>query len=542
MSLPPPLEKHIRYGTSYTPGDVYWGLGIENETYVELQGGVLTSAHFVKQHQIRERYSVDYWKIYRAGATDAAIDAWFETLLDGKRTEVCLPLLMNAHSFTKCDRYGEHATLHTKDARANPRFCGATLLEELARVEPTVFQEGRDVWWTFDGDSIEYMTQAFYCAKLEDVLAELLESKTRWMAALRRGLAALDRELALQKTPAFVQKNYGLAVFLTNRHNVGIFNNGTFHFNITLPTQLDKDSRIANSAQFRKVHQNAARMFQWISPFFVARFGSGDVFASLTPRDHPSASAHAFPAGSQRLCASRYVSIGTYDTDAMPAGKILTLPRSAAAAQGGWYDRVYANPSCSYTALPEIGLDINFQKHWNHGLEFRIFDWFPESELDGVLRVLIWMCDEANRGDVLPPPPNPKTDPIWNAVTARVVWEGTDALLTEEEAARFRDILHVPLTGGMCVSDAYAVLWTTWRRRWNWSKDTYTATMIRTPLAATSEDLVPIAFSGSFILPSETTPSRPTGVMESVLCEIVATTPTTLSVGVTTNQRRWWCC
>jgi hypothetical protein len=189
-------------------------------------------------------------------------------------------------------------------------------------------------------------------------------------------------------------------------------------------------------------------------------------------------------------------------------------------------------------------LDINFQKHWNHGLEFRIFDWFPESELDGVLRALIWMCDEANRGSADAPPPNPKTDPLWNAVTARVVWEGTDALLTDEEAARFRDIVHAPFTGGMRVMDAYDVLWTTWRRRWNWSTGTYTATMIRTPLAATSDDLVPIAFGGSSILHSETTPSRPKVVMESVLCEIVAVRapPSPPVVGDTTNRRRWWCC
>jgi hypothetical protein len=391
------------------------------------------------------------------------------------------------------------------------------------------------------------MTQAFYCAKLEDVLAELLDAKARWMAALRRGLVALDRELALKKTPAFVQKNYGLAVFLTNRQNVAIFNNGTLHFNITLPTYLDKDARIARPSQFRTVHQNAARLFQWISPLFVARFGSGDVFATLTSRDRPQT--QAFPAGSQRLCASRYVSIGTYDTDAMPAGKILTLPHAPTGAASIWYDRIHANPACSYIPLPEIGLDINFQKHWNHGLEFRIFDWFPESELDGVLRALIWMCDEANRGPA--PPPDPRTDPVWNAVTARVVWEGTDALLTEEEAARFRTVLRVPcMRGGMRVVDAYAALWTTWRRRWNWSKDTYTATLIRSPLPATCEDLVPIPAAVVQSVDPVTTVCRAattTSVVSAVPTAPTAAPPTASAVPMApvvdpTHRRRWWCC
>lgn len=547
MATPEPLAKHVRYGDAYAPGDTYWGIGVENETYVELRGGVITTAEFVEKHQVRERYSVDYWNIYRAGATDAVIQAWCASLPQGKDTDIRLPLLMNAHSFTKCDRYGEHATLYTKtkERSVNPRFCGTTLLEELARVEPAVFQAGRDVWWTFDGDSIEFMTQAFYCAKLEDVVTELLEAKGRWIGALQRGLATLDRELALQKTPAFVQKNHGLAVFLTNRRNVAIFNNGTYHFNLTLPTRLDKDARIANPAQFRTVHQNAARLFQWMSPFLVARFGAGDVFATLGPRNSAS---RAFPAGSQRLCASRYVSIGTYDTDTMPTGKLLTFPRPTGGnGSSSWYDRVYTNPACAYLPLPEIGLDINFQKHWNHGLEFRIFDWFPEAELEGVLRAMVWMCDESNCA-TRPPPPNPRTVPAWNAVTARVVWEGTDALITDEEAAQFRAAVRAPLVGGMRVVDAYGVIWSAWRERWNWSKGTYTATMIRAPLPATVDDLTPVAAPPIDIVEEDTAIPlvriQSTATLLTAVPNAVPTVPTVPTVPPRngTTHRRWWAC
>jgi hypothetical protein len=80
--------------------------------------------------------------------------------------------------------------------------------------------------------------------------------------------------------------------------------------------------------------------------------------------------------------------------------------------------------------------NINFNKHWNHGLEFRIFDWFPESRIEELFRLLIWMCDEglsaiANNGSVA----NPHNSALWNAVMARCVWTGAVTQLTPEEAA-----------------------------------------------------------------------------------------------------------
>lgn len=466
------LPKHDKYEKSYKPSERYWGLGIENESYIEFSNKAKVNAEFIETNQKRERYSVDYWKLYKPGIVKTCIDKWINSLSEQGGTSIFLPILANGHTLTKTDRFGEPQTTYSDLPAPNPKFCGTTLLEDLSRLEPEVFLENKDVWWTFDGDTIEFMTQRFYNAKMEDVISELKDYKRIWIEAFTKGLASLpDRELSLHHSPMYPSKNYGLAVFLTNRHNVAIFNNGTYHFNITLPTRLGADKKIADMELFRTQHCMTARLFQWLSPFLVAKYGSPDVFANLT-------AGGSFPKGSQRLCASRYVSVGTYDTETMETGKVLHLPNLG--GQNRWYDKIYSKKDCPYERLPTIGVDINYNKHWNHGLEFRIFDWFPEEMISGLFRTLIWMCDESLRMETVS---NPQKNEQWNDLLARTVWDGCDVLLTKEDLCVLepifgKDVFKV----GMTVLDGYDALWLTWFHRWNDSTGTCTELMIRDKL------------------------------------------------------------
>lgn len=487
------MSKHERYGEHYKPGDVFWGLGIENETYIEIKGGIPKPAEFIRRNQKRERYSVNYWSTFKSDIANEVIDRWLQKLPKKEQTELPLPLLLNAHSFTKTDRFGQPVTTYTKNPQRNPKFLGTTLYEDLSAVQREVFVNGKDVWWTFDGDTVEFMTQKFYCAKMEDIVAELKQQKKQWLQALNQGLEAFpDRSPLLQKKCRFSKINYGLAVYMTNQNNIGIFNNGTYHMNITLPTYLDKDAKIANQTLFETQHKNAARLFQWLSPFLVAKYGSGDILASLAGKDT------RFPAGSQRLAASRYVSVGMYDTETMPRGKILTVPYKR--IEGRWYEKLYDASGFAYTVLPELGIDINFNKHWNHGLELRIFDWFPESQLEELFRLLIWMCDESL---VRPTIENPQHSTYWNTVLANTIRCGKSGTLSHDEAAVFARTLQVPElnTSILTIMEAYDLIWETWKERWNNTKGTCTHKMIRTPLPSppsqedtpkTIENIIPV--------------------------------------------------
>jgi len=441
---------------------------------------------------------------------EKALSLWIDTLESKTVTPLDLPVLLNAHSLTRTDRFGQSKTTYTLHPEPNPLFCGTTLFEDLCRLNPTVFQDGRDVWWCFDGDTVEFMTQKFYCSTLEDCIAELETHKQRWIEAFRTGLLELhDRETILIDSIGYPDINHGFAVFLTNRSHVSPFNNGTYHINLTLPTQLNAEARIADPDLFVRTHRCLARMFQWISPFLVARFGSGDILGTIPGFEG------SFPRGSQRLCACRYVGVGTYDTEKMMRGKLLTLPYER--IDGRWYEIIHGSPVCSYEGLPALGMDINHQKHWNHGLEFRIFDWFPEHKLPDLMRLLVWLADESlTRGEF----PNPHQDPLWNQVLARCVWEGGDTVLSPVEATRFRDVLRIP---GLSVGTAIAVydtLWSHLGNKWN-QGGPCTSRMIRDPL---------VTITQTYWLPfSETMGSLPS-VLPPVSEEPSVTVATTESV------------
>lgn len=466
------LPKHEKYEKAYNSSELYWGLGIENETYIEFSAAAKTVAEFVQNNQIRERYSVDYWKLYKPDIVKACIHRWINGLPQKEKSPISLPVLANGHTLAKTDRFGQPKTTYSETPKPNPKFVGTTLVEDLIRLEPDVFSKGQDLWWTFDGDTIEFITQKFYNAKMEDVVKELVEQKTTWMDSFKRGLRKLDdKEEGLQGSPKFPLKNYGFAVFLTNRNNVAIFNNGTYHFNITIPTMLDEAKKIKDMERFKHVHCMAARLFQWISPFLVAKYGSPDVFANL-------AGPGPFPTGSQRLCASRYVSVGTYDTETMTPGKVLLVPNKSEHKR--WYDMIYSRKECPYMELPTIGVDINYNKHWNHGLEFRIFDWFPEDMIPHLFRLLIWMCDESLRMETVA---NPQLEDQWNDLLARAVWDGCDVRLSDKDIALLEPVFGKEVfKTGMTILQGYDAIRLAWFYRWNDSTGTCTELMIRDKL------------------------------------------------------------
>jgi hypothetical protein len=112
-------HKHAKYMNVCIPGEEYWGIGIENETYIELEGGIEVSAEFLRKNQKRERYSVNYWTQYKPGAVNAVLDAWIAGLPQKEQTSIRLPLLLNGHSFTKCDAQGEHLTTYEQYPQPN---------------------------------------------------------------------------------------------------------------------------------------------------------------------------------------------------------------------------------------------------------------------------------------------------------------------------------------------------------------------------------------------------------------------------------------
>ena len=58
------LDKHRKYKTAYKPNDLYWGLGVEHETYIETNKLKQVSPKELKENRASERYCVNYYTIY----------------------------------------------------------------------------------------------------------------------------------------------------------------------------------------------------------------------------------------------------------------------------------------------------------------------------------------------------------------------------------------------------------------------------------------------------------------------------------------------
>ncbi len=398
------LPKHQKYKTAYKTNEVYWGLGVEHETYLETSKLKQISLKELKENQKAERYCVDYLTVYTREQFHNALDGLFE-----EDKPILIPILANSHTFQQTDLNGEHKTTYTRIPKPNPNFNGQTIFEWLCKQNPDIFTEEYEKSFIFDGDTIEFMTQNFYKTTVYEVMHELRAIEKQFI----KGLNCLPREGILKTYAPFkiMDKNYPFASYLTNLKNNAMFNNGTIHINITLPTKLDKEGKIADFNKFVEDHKKLAKALQWISPLMIAKYGAYD------PLCESSNGGEKYAAGSQRLAVSRYIGLGTFDTDEMPVGKILTVPVKSLKNIDWYYE---FHKKADYKFLDEVGLDINFNKHYAHGLEFRILESLDYEDINKILDTTIYLADFSMDIDLI----NPKLSKLWHKLAENCILDG----------------------------------------------------------------------------------------------------------------------
>lgn len=383
----PKHQKYIDFYTDLKTDTEYWGLGIENETYL-VKDLISVPKETYMNLRTRERYSVDYWLNYKKDPLILAL----QNLPDVVQT----PMYVNSHSFTHTDINGEHATLYRKIPVPNPKFNGKTVDEYLREASPVI----RDLFkknMLYDGDTFEFTTFEFYKATVQSTVAELQKIKATFLSEVNKQLGTAFK---------YPTMNHGFAMHLTNPKNIVTCNNSTYHINITLPTKLLNGS-IANEKDFRDKHANAIRGIQWIEPLLVALYGTPDILSCIDP---------AYAGGSQRLALSRYIGLGTYETSRMEKGKL--MDRTPAA-----YTKIL-HANSPYNPPNKTGYDFNYNKFTKHGIEFRALDAFPEEYLEHVMNFLVLVCDYSTKHEI-PDPINAE----WNATTIEVLRKGSVAII-----------------------------------------------------------------------------------------------------------------
>lgn len=427
-------DPDTKYMSSYIPDSEYWGLGIENETYFVLDNFVKKNGAYLKKNRRRERYSIDYNNNFDQDTLVSTLDKLF---VDGSMYKI--PTYVNAHTFLKTDVKGEHRTLYTYGIKYNPKFDGTSLHEHMQKDDwyATRYENN----YVYDGDTCEFITQNFYNVTVDQCVNELIDTKKNWLDKTNEFMASISGDLTTTNTANSLPRlnfpliNYGIVQFRTNPYHVNMFNNGTYHINITLPTKLDSNNNIADPEKFRLDHSKAIKIIQWFEPLMVACYGSPDILAIGDPK--------SYSAGSLRLTASRYTGMGTYNSNEMPKGKLLQelkLNVDSVCAISSWYNKIYQQTK--YISGDHIGYDFNYAKHYNAGIEFRILDWFPEKCLKDFVNIMILMIAhglEINI-DVIA-----SDSDIWNDWVSLVLKNGWSSVPDDKVQQMYSSYLKLPI-------------------------------------------------------------------------------------------------
>jgi hypothetical protein len=415
---------------------LYWGIGLENETYLQFEDSLIVSGQFIQEKMGRERYSIDYLKCYRAGTLETLLSTAFHP-----DKNYLVSQMMNSHSLEKLDIHFQHKTIQSAPPlQDNPDYAGKSILELFLEKQPyqiqTMFTQKNNPMGCiiFDGDTIEFVTKYFENRTVQEACNEMRINKKIFLERLN------DTKI-LPGPLTFPEYNIGINMFMSNQKNLVLFNNGTLHFHFTLPT-LTEDSRIVDYDAFDKAHNNAIYLLQWFEPLFIASLGSPDIMAIISNHHQLK---EKFAAGSMRNAMSRYTGVGTYH-QSMPKGKILTYPvedfrkllKFKKEENIWWRDQVESE--LCYDLLTDLGLDFNREKLYQSGFEFRSFDEFPADHLPAVLHAIVLICEHSKTFETV----NWGHDSIvWNNLVFRALRDGFSTEINDIEKLEVLQALHL---------------------------------------------------------------------------------------------------
>jgi hypothetical protein len=444
-------EKHKKYVDFYNGGrnkdkdkdkeTIYWGLGIENETYIMTEKLTVVDAAFLNNTN-RERYSVNYFSNYN-------IDKYKEAI--SVIENVVVPHYINAYMFEYTDIYGEHRTVYKNKPSKNSNFCGMTIHEYMLYMS-NKYMRLFDKNMIFDGDTFEFTTNKFYKSTVDATVNELNEIKHVFLREINKYLANKFVFSGYGNAFCFPSHNYGFVKYMTNMNNIGVCNSGTYHINITMPTVI-KNTQIVNPAHFKKIHRNAIRLIQWFEPFIIALYGSPDILSCCGGGSGSDINAN-YCKGSLRLMMSRYIGLGTYDTDTMESGKKLNdfeyknknknNNKRDSLSSKHYFNELHSKCGDVYNPPETIGYDINYNKFKNHGIELRVLDYFPEEYLKDVINFLVLLCQHSLYSEIS----NPQDSQLWNDFAISCIRDGSDSIVSHDLYCKIREICGMPEKNG----------------------------------------------------------------------------------------------
>lgn len=442
----------LRYIKQYNDTDnIFWGIGVENECYLQAKPKPISGNNIISMLG-RERYSVDYTKNYNIRQVKNVMSHVYNS---NKLYNVSQ--MINAHSLNKMDRFGEHITTYEKEPKPNPKFSGKTVLEEWfdyddeikKLINPNIKTETNIF---FDGDTIEFITEKFYKTNSQTVVEELINNKKYFIDKFNNFKLKTNLWEDLENI-TFPITHPGINIFKSQSDKIVFFNNTTIHIHLTLPVKI-KDGIIIDNDLFIESHSKAIRLLQWFEPFLICTLGSPDILQLIYHKYHKSSNnlqnnntLTNYSRGSMRATISRYIGIGTYDTNTMIKGKLLTnqIDKLRPMNVKWWRDMIKED---LLYKLPEteMGFDFNYGKHHQSGLEFRILDGIPLDILKDVLDVIILICEHSYSYDTLKDIQYCSESQSWNNITYKSMVYGHNAFISKNEIQDILKVLNIDIS------------------------------------------------------------------------------------------------
>jgi hypothetical protein len=439
-----------KYHCKYSNKDnKYWGIGIENECYLQCDPIVISGASIIKRLG-RERYSIDYRKNYNMVDINELIEKYYSKTINYKIYQ-----MINAHSLDKMDRNGQHKTTYEKIPKLNSKFIGKTILEEWFEYDPEMkniidahIKTRTNIF--FDGDTIEFITDDFYKTNSKLAVKELKDTKDLFINKFNK----FKKDTKLWEGTddiTFVTKHPGLNVMKSQPNTIVLFNNTTYHLHITLPTEIYNGMIIDNN-DFDTRHMKAIRLIQWFEPLFLVTLSSPDLFGILSDN---------YTKGSMRCTLSRYIGIGTYDTNQKIKQKTLVAPIKDIRPKNviWWRDMVEKNLKYNLPMV-DIGLDFNYAKHYQSGFEFRLLDGFPIDCMKDVIDCILLICCHALSFDKLSDMMIAQENQTWNDLVYSTITKGYNATITKSQINELCTIFNIKIDNDcdMLLENFYFIL------------------------------------------------------------------------------------
>ena len=137
----------------------------------------------------------------------------------------------------------------------------------------------------------------------------------------------------------------------------------------------------------------------------------------------------------------------------MKIGKVLSVPiTNFDKCDNWWYNKFHE--MSGYNKLNEVGLDINFNKYKNHGIEIRFFDHITDLNIiKESFEFIIYLMDEvieSNYDSIN----NPIYDKVWNHLMYSFMMYGKDYSLTPSEIQTFNKLLNMNIENDN-INDVY---------------------------------------------------------------------------------------